>query len=86
MMTTGLNLIMGLDLSVNEFSDAFSSSRLFFKKMANPGLSLQYQYKIEKSKDGVLGTWTQGGRMVGADESTELWRHPMVLSLSVRYG
>ena len=22
---------------------------------------------------------TQGGRMVGADESTELWRHPCVL-------
>ena len=25
---------------------------------------------------GVLGTLTRGGRMVGADESTELWRHP----------
>ena len=30
----------------------------------------------EKSIDGVLGTQTRGGRMVGADESTELWRHP----------
>ena len=29
-----------------------------------------------KSVDGVLGTRTQGGRMVGVDESTELWRHP----------
>ena len=29
-----------------------------------------------KSVDGVLGTRTRGGRMVGADESTELWRHP----------
>ena len=28
-----------------------------------------------KSVDGVLGTRTRGGRMVGADESTELWRH-----------
>ena len=28
------------------------------------------------SVDGKLGTQTQGGRMVGADESTELWRHP----------
>ena len=31
----------------------------------------------EKSVDGVLGTRTRGGRMVGADESTELWRHPI---------
>ena len=29
-----------------------------------------------KSVDGVLGTRTQCGRMEGADESTELWRHP----------
>ena len=29
-----------------------------------------------KSIDGVLGTRTWGGRMVGADESTELMRHP----------
>ena len=28
------------------------------------------------SIDGVLGTWTQGSRMVGTDESTELWHHP----------
>ena len=25
--------------------------------------------------DGMLGTRTRGGRMVGADNSTELWRH-----------
>ena len=31
---------------------------------------------IDKSIDGVLGTGTRGGRMVGSDESTELWRHP----------
>ena len=30
----------------------------------------------DKSIDGELGTWTQGNRMVGADESTELWRYP----------
>ena len=30
----------------------------------------------DKSVDGVLGTQTQGDRMVGTDESTELW-HPM---------
>ena len=31
----------------------------------------------EKSVDGMLGTRTQGSRMEGADESTELWRHPI---------
>ena len=36
----------------------------------------------DKSIDGVLGTRTRGGRMVGADESTELWRHPPTLFLS----
>ena len=30
-----------------------------------------------KSVDGVLGTQTWDGRMEGADESTELWRHPL---------
>ena len=29
--------------------------------------------EIEKSIDGVLGIWTRGHRMVGADETTELW-------------
>ena len=29
-----------------------------------------------KSVDGVLWTQTRGGRMVGTDESTELWLHP----------
>ena len=35
----------------------------------------------DKSFDGVLGTRTRGSRMVGADESTELWRHPYLSSL-----
>ena len=30
----------------------------------------------EKSIDGMLNSQTWGGRMEGADESTELWRHP----------
>ena len=29
-----------------------------------------------KSKDGVLGSQTRGSRIVGVDESTELWRSP----------
>ena len=37
-----------------------------------------YKYSTnEKSFDGVLGTQTRGSMMVGADESTELWRHPL---------
>ena len=35
----------------------------------------------DKSIDGVLGTRTQGSRMVGAVESTELWRQPNSFSL-----
>ena len=31
--------------------------------------------QIEKSVDGVLGIRTRGRRMVGIDETTELWRH-----------
>ena len=31
---------------------------------------------IEKSVDGMLGSRTWGGRMEGADKSTELWWHP----------
>ena len=37
----------------------------------------------DKSIDGVIGTRTQGGRMVGIDESIELWRHP---SFIIIYG
>ena len=33
----------------------------------------------DKSIDGVLG----GGRMEGADESTELWRHPLNVVLYI---
>ena len=32
--------------------------------------------QIEKSIDGALGIQTWGQRMVGADETTELWRPP----------
>ena len=33
---------------------------------------------IEKSIDGVLGVRTRGRRMVGADETTGLWRPPPI--------
>ena len=59
---------------------------IFFKNGQNPAsfclflffsIDKHYTNTInEKSIDGVLGTRTQGGRMVGEDKSTELWRHP----------
>ena len=59
----------------------------FKKKWANPGLFLfifvfltwYKSIQIDKSIDGVLGTWTWGGRMEGADESTEPWRKGLIL-------
>ena len=54
----------------------------FYKK---PGLFLFFSFflhgmitltKNDKNVDGVFGTRTRGGRMVGTVESTELWRHP----------
>ena len=39
--------------------------------------TLQFKFfKLKKSVDGVLGIRTRGGRMEGANESTELRRHP----------
>ena len=35
----------------------------------------------EKSTDGMLWSQTWGGMMEGADESTELWRHPKFSAL-----
>ena len=34
----------------------------------------QFNYEL-KSVDGMLGTWTWGSKMEGADESNELWRN-----------
>ena len=39
---------------------------------------LTISIQIEKSVDGMLGIRTRGCRMVGADETTELWRPPVV--------
>ena len=67
--------------------------KLFFKKKwAKPGLFCLFSFFSRdkystnltinyKSIDGVLGTQTRGSRMVGADESTELWRRPVGLKL-----
>ena len=58
-------------------------------KSAKPGLflvifilfTMQDKYSTnltinDKSINGMLGSQTQGSRMEGADESTELWWHP----------
>ena len=34
--------------------------------------------QIEKSIDGVLGIWTWGRRMVGADETADYGGHPIL--------
>ena len=41
--------------------------------------------QIEKSIDGLLGIWTWGRRMVGADETTELWQLPCILLVTLLY-
>ena len=54
----------------------------FFKKMGQYRPLFVYfrsflvTISIEKSIDGVLGIRTRGRKMVGADETTELWRPP----------
>ena len=69
-----------------------SFSVVLLKKCAKPGLFLfisffshdKYSKKMtmnDKSTDGELGTRTRGGRMVGTDESTELWQHPWFLNV-----
>ena len=63
-------------------------SLYILKIWANLGLFFVYfrpfhitnQLQIEKSIDGVLGIRTRGHRMVGADETTELWRPPALHS------
>ena len=65
-----------------------------FLKWANPGLFLclfssfphyTIQIWIDKSIDGVLGTRTQCNRMEGADESTELLRHPFASFFNLHF-
>ena len=43
--------------------------------------------QIVKSVDGLLGIWTWGRRMIGTDETTELWQPVWTLYTSVtRFG
>ena len=60
---------------------------VFFKNGPNPAYFCLFpffshdKYYKWKSIDSMLGTGTWGGRMVCADESSELWRHPILLWL-----
>ena len=63
---------------------------IFFKNGPNPASFLfsffshdKYSTNTinDKSIDGVLGTRTRDSMMVGADESTELWRHALICLL-----
>ena len=63
-----------------------SYAPLFFKKTGQScplfvyfrSFLVSISIQIEKSIDGVLGIQTRGRRMVGADETTELWRPPQL--------
>ena len=44
------------------------------------------QFKLKKSVDGVLGIRTRGGKMEGANESTELEWHPEIMILNLVVG
>ena len=62
----------------------------FFKKMGQTILLIFVLFKrqiycknltiSDKALNDVFGTRTWGGRMVGSDESTVLWRHPIRFS------
>ena len=66
---------------------------LGFFKWAKPGLFLVYLRSFHnartnftinvKSIDGLLGSRTRSSMMEGADESTELWRHPKHMYLVI---
>ena len=52
------------------------ASFVYFRSFHNARTKYSTNLTInDKSIDGVLGSQTQGGRMEGADESTEQWRH-----------
>jgi len=63
---------------------------VFFKKMGQSrslfvdfcSFLITISIQFEKSIDGVLGIRTRGRRMVGADETTELWWPPILKSCS----
>ena len=80
--TRQLNSVLLLS-HIEAYKLFFSSLFYSFKKRANPGLFFFFRsflvtisLQTEQSIDGVLGIRTRGRRMVGADETTELWQPP----------
>ena len=67
---------------LNNWAD--TSLHLVLKKRPNPASFCLFSFFLhdkyitinDKSIDGVLGTQTRGGRMVGPEESTQQWRPP----------
>ena len=57
---------------------------LFFVFYFRPFLVTISIIKIETSVDGVHGIQTRGCRMVGADETMELWRPQFLLPLTAK--
>ena len=54
---------------------------VYFRSFSQHNDKYSTNYTInDKSIDGVLGSRTRGGMMEGADESTELWRHPCCIT------
>ena len=86
---TILDNIKSINLRLNSPTLIESFENSFLKNGPNPLFSFYSHDKYrtntinEKNIDGVLGTQTLGGGMVGTDESTELWRHPWKLIFTV---
>ena len=74
--------------TVNMFFSFFDILLCFLKMGQSRPLYVYFRHflitisiiQIEKSVDGVLGIQTRGCRMLGTDETTELWRPPFSIS------
>ena len=81
-----VNTLISLCLFIRNILYRHLLLKIFFKKMGQSRPLFVYfrsflitiSIQIEKSVDGVLGIRTQSRRMVGADETTELWRPPLL--------
>ena len=66
------NFTFYVEISFLKKNGPISASFCFYFRSFLATISIQ----TEKSIDGVLGIRTWGHWMVGADETTELWRPP----------
>ena len=75
----------------SQFTIVLKAFKSFIKNWVRPCLFCLFSFfshdKYSKnltsnSVDGVLGTQIPGGRMVGADKSTELWQQPTIAFIS----